>query len=118
MCVPVRSSSSRSNSTSSMRGSTVAEYCLPFTFSLMATRWDSAIDVPPFDALALGPAMGDVDGAAGERGDHLPLGIGAAAHVGLGIGGGARRLGRRADRFVVDGLAAQRVLRLARPDGR
>src|SRR6266852_2844740 len=73
-CVPVRSSSSRNNSTSSMRGSTVTEIGFPFTFNLIGTfPMISGIDVADLDLLTAGASDSEVDRTLHQRPDQSAL---------------------------------------------
>src|SRR5215472_12736020 len=118
-CVPVRSRSSRSNSTSSLRGSIWSSCGLPLTRILMATlSIASGIKMTHLHLFAAGPAPCDLDGSLDQRPRQPALIVRGAAHVGLRIGRGLCRFHRRDKGFWRDGLPAKSALRVLRPDRR
>src|SRR5689334_868657 len=108
MWVPVRSKFSRSNSTSSRRGSTCSLCSLPLTFTLIATSCScSGIDVAQFNLFSARPLQRHFQGAFHQRRYQLPFVLGRTAHVGLRIGRRSRRLGRLFQCFWCDLVVAQ-----------
>src|SRR5947208_13026985 len=83
-CVPVRSQSSRRNSTSSTRGSISRAYDLPFTLIWTAIFFVAAvsgIEMCPLHLLAASAAGRDFDGAFHEGRNQFTFVIGRPAHV-------------------------------------
>src|SRR6185437_11015922 len=113
MCVPVRSRFSRSNSTSSSRGSTWSLCSLPLTFTRIATICScSGINVTELYFFTTRPLQRDFQAALDQRRHQLPLVLGRAPHIGLRIGGRARRLGSCLHRLSCHLVIAQSRFRL------
>src|SRR5436305_1856895 len=102
MCVPVRSRSSRRNSSSSMRGSMLRSYSMPFTRTrteslsltspgalldrLFLVAAASGINMSYLDLFTSGSTSGNSEGTFYERGNQRSLVISRATHIGLWIG--------------------------------
>src|SRR5579859_4132210 len=120
-CVPVRSNSSRSSCTSNMRGSTVTECDLPFTFRWIATFSTvsgingSGINMTDLNALAPRSLDGHCNGPLHQGRDQRPLVFCRPAHVWLGICRGTGGFHRRAQSFAVDSMPAQSGLGFSSP---
>src|SRR5580704_1557656 len=106
--VPVRSSCSRSISTSSMRGSTSRAWSLPLTVTFNVTlAIASGIDMAHLDASSTGAADGDVNCPSDQRAHQRPFVVGRTAHVGLRISSGTGGFCGCGKRFLGNRLAAQ-----------
>src|SRR5689334_2151632 len=105
MWTPVRSNSSRNSSTKRSRGSTLAEYSLPFTLTLIDTRRISSGILMAYRYLLAARTLSrGMDRAFHESGYQRSLVFNRAAQVGLWIGCLPRRIHRR-----VDGLGRNRL---------
>src|SRR5713101_3008161 len=116
MWVPVRSRSSRKNSTSSKRGSTSRECSLPFTLTQMeALEITSGIKMTNLQLLATRATYGGCNRALDQRPHELALVFGGTSHIGLRISGRASRFRRRRNCFFGNPLAPKRALCLVGP---
>src|SRR5438128_1739047 len=70
----------------------------------------------PFHVFASRAAQGDLDGPPNQRGNQFAFVISRSAHVGMWIGGRARRFGRSGYGLVIDTSAAQSRFRFAGTD--
>src|SRR5713226_495612 len=116
MWVPVRSRSSRKNSTSSKRGSTSREYSLPFTLTRMEVlEIPSGIKMTYLHLLATRATYGGCNRALDQRPHELALVFGGASHIGLRISGHASRFRCRHNCFFGNSLAPKCALCLVGP---
>src|SRR5947209_12223296 len=128
MCVPVRSRSSRKNSSSSMRGSMLRSYSMPLTRTrteslsltspgalldrLFLVAAASGINMSYLDLFTSGSTSGNSEGTFYERGNQRSLVISRATHIGLWIGRSACCVRGRSNRLFSKFLAAKHTFSL------
>src|SRR5713226_7707226 len=107
MCVPVKFRFSRRNSTSNVRGSTLASRAAPFTRTRTATFLSSDIFVTTLHAFPASPAYRDSHGLLHQRGHQRAFIVRGTAHVTWRFGCFASRFARTLRRRPIDGFAPQ-----------